>query len=272
MSWDAFICHASEDKENFVRPLANELRNKGLVIWYDEFTLQVGDSLRGSIDKGLAESGYGIVVLSPDFFRKRWPQQELNGLAAREIKERKVILPIWHNISLDEVASYSPMLADRIATRSSDGLPRVVGELLKVIQPELIVYHSPAGELAGSLQDQAWRHPLQPLTKANLIAYEQNMEPGIDWNAFVLGQYDQLRRLFVHTMGQLIEAIEDIHARAELDDIYGRLLGRRADPVGIFAYQPFIFLLGAFGRELVEQAVLASPEYRERKTRLTAGR
>lgn len=71
MTWDAFICHASEDKESFVRPLAEELSRRGLRIWYDEFTLKVGDSLRKSIDRGLAESDYGIVVLSPNFFQKK---------------------------------------------------------------------------------------------------------------------------------------------------------------------------------------------------------
>ena len=272
MTWDAFISHASEDKESFVRSLANELRSKGLVIWFDEFTLQVGDSLRESIDRGLAGSNYGIVVLSPDFFRKRWPQQELNGLVAREITEHKVILPIWHNISHDEVARYSLILADRFAVKSSDGLQNVVSKLLEVIRPELGIDRSIASTLPEPPRDQTWREPLQPVTRANLIAYERNTEPGINWDVYVLGHYDQLRKLFVHTMGQLIEAVEDTHARAELDDIYNRLLGRRVDPIGIFAFQPFIFLLGAFGRQLVEQAVLASPEYRERKAKLDTGR
>jgi hypothetical protein len=44
--WDLFICHASEDKDGFVRPLAETLRTKGLKVWYDEFTLTLGDSLK----------------------------------------------------------------------------------------------------------------------------------------------------------------------------------------------------------------------------------
>jgi TIR domain len=70
--WDVFISHASEDKD-FVRPLAEVLQKSGLSVWYDEFALKVGDSLRRKIDEGLAKSRYGIVILSHAFFTKNWP-------------------------------------------------------------------------------------------------------------------------------------------------------------------------------------------------------
>ena len=70
MKWDVFISHASEDKEAIARPLAEALEGRGLLVWFDEFTLAVGDSLRRSIDHGLANSRFGIVILSP-FFLKR---------------------------------------------------------------------------------------------------------------------------------------------------------------------------------------------------------
>jgi hypothetical protein len=94
MEWDVFISHASEDKESFVRPLAKRLQERGLRVWFDEFTLTVGDSIRRSIDSGLARSRYGIVVISPDFLQKEWPQKELDGLVAREIDGVKAILPV----------------------------------------------------------------------------------------------------------------------------------------------------------------------------------
>lgn len=134
LEWDAFICHASEDKKSFVRPLSNALRKKGLKIWYDEFTLKVGDSLRRSIDYGLANSRYGIVVLSPDFFEKEWPQKELDGLVAREIDGEKVILPIWHSVTKAEVKKYSLTLADKVAARSSEGLDTVIKKLMEIIK------------------------------------------------------------------------------------------------------------------------------------------
>ena len=115
IGYDAFISHASEDKASLVRPLARALEKMGFRIWYDEFELRVGDSLRQSIDKGLVNSRYGIVILSRSFFEKNWPQYELNGLTAREIEGHKVILPVWHNITKEEVLSYSPSLADKVA-------------------------------------------------------------------------------------------------------------------------------------------------------------
>jgi hypothetical protein len=103
-------------------------------VWYDAFTLKMGDSLRRSIDKGLANSRYGVVVLSPSFFAKEWPQKELDGLVAREVEGEKVILPIWHNVSREEVCRYSPTLADRVAASSADGTDVVVAKILEAIQ------------------------------------------------------------------------------------------------------------------------------------------
>ncbi len=132
--WDVFISHASEDKDTFVRQLATELRERGILVWYDEFTLTIGDSLRKSIDKGLAQSRYGVVVLSPHFFNKNWPQDELNGLVVRERNGEKVILPIWLDVDQDYVAKYSPIIADRIAAKASDGMEKVISGLLEVIR------------------------------------------------------------------------------------------------------------------------------------------
>jgi hypothetical protein len=84
MNWDVFISHASEDKAVVAKPLADMLQAKGLKVWYDEYTLSIGDNLRRSIEQGLAGSRYGIVVLSPNFFAKKWTQLELDGLFALE--------------------------------------------------------------------------------------------------------------------------------------------------------------------------------------------
>ena len=132
--WDAFICHASEDKEDFVRALAEGLRARGLKVWYDEFTLTLGDSLRRSIDRGLARSRFGVVVISPDFLRKEWPQKELDGLVAREVAGVKVILPVWHKITGDEIRRISPTLADRLTVSSDRGLAHVITELMRAIE------------------------------------------------------------------------------------------------------------------------------------------
>src|SRR5271157_117540 len=128
-TWDVFVCHASEDKEEIVRPLASALQASGLHVWYGETTLKVGDSFRQAIDRGLAASRYGIVVLSHNFFAKKWPQQELDGLFSKEVAGMKIILPVWHKITESEVRVYSPILAGRIAAQSDTDLRVLVKQL-----------------------------------------------------------------------------------------------------------------------------------------------
>lgn len=117
--YDFFISHASEDKDGFVRELAEVLHVGGAKVWYDEFSLRVGDSLRRNIDRGLTNSRFGVVVLSEAFFRKEWTNKELDGLVALETQGQMRILPIWHKVSKDEVARYSPTLADKVALNTS---------------------------------------------------------------------------------------------------------------------------------------------------------
>ncbi len=128
--YDLFISHASEDKDDFVRPLAETLQELGVKVWYDEFTLKVGDSLRRNIDSGLRNSKYGTVVLSADFIKKEWTNYELDGLVAREMNGHKMILPIWHKISKTDVINYSPNLADKVALNTSISTIQEIAEQL----------------------------------------------------------------------------------------------------------------------------------------------
>jgi len=115
-----FVSHATEDKEELVRPLAGALEAEGLVVWYDETALRIGDSLRRKIDEGLAKSRFGVVVLSHAFFKKNWPQYELDGLVTREQAGTQMILPLWHNISKSELIAISPSLADKVALSTAN--------------------------------------------------------------------------------------------------------------------------------------------------------
>ncbi len=132
--WDVFISHASEDKAEVALPLAERLQAEKLRVWLDSFELTVGDSLRQSIDRGLAGSRFGIVIISPGFLQKHWPQRELDGLAAREAAGAKVILPVWHGVDEAAVRAHSPTLAGRLAVKMEKGLDHVVSELLRAIR------------------------------------------------------------------------------------------------------------------------------------------
>lgn len=118
--YDVFISHASEDKDEVARPLAEALRNNGLSVWYDEFELKIGDSLRRKIDKGIANSNFGVIVISRDFISKGWTNYELDGLITRAVNGEQTMLPVWHNVTKREVINYSPSLADKLARSTTD--------------------------------------------------------------------------------------------------------------------------------------------------------
>lgn len=123
-----FICHATEDKPSFVRELAEALRER-YDVWYDEYSITLGDSLRQKIDSGLRKCDFGIVVLSKAFFEKDWAQKELDALLTLESGSRKIILPIWKGVTLEDVKRFSPLLAGRFAVKASLGIDAVVSAI-----------------------------------------------------------------------------------------------------------------------------------------------
>lgn len=131
---DVFISHASEDKAAFARPLYEALAARRVTAWFDQATLELGDSLRRKIDEGLAGCRFGVVILSPSFLAKEWPQRELDALVARETAAgKKAILPVLHNLSIAELATRSPLLADRLSADSSAGVEAVADEIAAVV-------------------------------------------------------------------------------------------------------------------------------------------
>lgn len=132
MKYDAFICHATEDKNEIVRPLAFSLIKRGYQIWYDESSLVLGASLRREIDEGLKKSRKGIIILSPAFFSKRWSAYELDGLLQLELNSDEMkIIPIWHNVSKKDVLNFSPTLADKFACSTEKGIEVVANAISK---------------------------------------------------------------------------------------------------------------------------------------------
>ena len=128
-----FISHASEDKDHVARPLAEYLTERRIDVWYDEYSLKPGDSLRESIDKGISTCDYGAVILSHAFFSKRWPKSELDAIFGMDLEsDRRFIFPIWHQITAKEVMKYSPMVASRVALDSSVGINEIVEQFLSI--------------------------------------------------------------------------------------------------------------------------------------------
>lgn len=185
-----FVCHASDDKERFVRPLATELLRLGLRVWFDEFALHPGDSLRESIDRGLRTSRTCVVVLSPRFFGRSWPEWELSGIVQRHLHANdSVLLPIWLEVSSSDVRNHSPALADLVAIRADSDIPRVATQLAAVIRPLPVpIVHDPE-EIARRVVDLLIeslepRHPAGSL-RASLRIREDNVLVEVAASGFV---------------------------------------------------------------------------------------
>ena len=139
MKYDVFISHASEDKDLIVRPLVTMLEELSVRVWYDEFSLKFGDSLSASIDKGLLESRFGIVVLSKSFLKKNWTDYEYRSLLSRQMNGQRIIIPLWYDITKEEVLSFSPYLADIFAGNvTPDNLQKTILSILKVVRPDIL--------------------------------------------------------------------------------------------------------------------------------------
>jgi hypothetical protein len=134
--WDVFISYSGEDKAT-AGELAAELEALDIRAWFAKTELTIGMGLRRSIDHGLAHSRFGVVLMSHSFFKREWPQRELDGIVALQVGGRQRVLPIWHGLSHDDMLEYSPTLADTVAARTSDStIKEIAAEIARVVRGE----------------------------------------------------------------------------------------------------------------------------------------
>jgi hypothetical protein len=131
----AFISHDSRDKDAIARPIAVGLAGLMCPVWFDEFSLKVGDRLRESIERGLREARKCILVITPNFIANHgWTREEFNAIFTRELVDgADVILPVWHDVSRDQVFEFSPVLANRFAVNWNVGQQEAVRRLKRAI-------------------------------------------------------------------------------------------------------------------------------------------
>lgn len=132
----AFLSHDSRDKDEIANPIARGFIKNAFPIWYDEYSLKPGDSLRESIENGLKKCKKCIVIISPNFISNTgWTKTEFNSVFTREIfKNENVFIPIWHNVTKEQVYEYSPSLADKFALDSSIGADQLVHKLIATLK------------------------------------------------------------------------------------------------------------------------------------------
>ncbi len=119
--YDVFLSHASADKLDYVEDLKQTLEILGIDVFYDKDTIEWGDKWKEKIYEGLEKSEFAIIVISEHFFGREWTEEELKNLLERQNAEgQKLILPIVHNITTDELKEKYPAVADIQAIESKD--------------------------------------------------------------------------------------------------------------------------------------------------------
>lgn len=133
MKNDLFISHATPDKEKFVRPLVVALIERGVLsLWYDEFNISVGNSISEAINKGLKNSRYFVVIISPDYIKRYWTGREFNGAQ----NQRKRFIPILHEFSVKQFENYSFGMSDILCLNSSIGPDRVAEAIVAKLRED----------------------------------------------------------------------------------------------------------------------------------------
>lgn len=132
----AFISHDSRDKIAIAKPIAMGLSKVMCPVWFDEFSLNVGDNLRKSIELGIKESKKCILILSKHFLSNSgWTKTEFDSIFTRElVEERNIILPVWVDVTKKDIYEYSPSLANKVAVKWSEGEAEVIRKIHKELK------------------------------------------------------------------------------------------------------------------------------------------
>lgn len=130
-----FISHASEDKQPFVRNLAEALKSEDIDVWYDEYEIKPGMSIRESVDIGLASCDAGLIILSQNFFKKKWTIWELNGFIQKMLNGSAMLIPVLYNIKHENLLQISPSLSDILALSSEEGIVAIAQKVRDMLYP-----------------------------------------------------------------------------------------------------------------------------------------
>lgn len=119
--YDVFISHANQDKEELIEELYQSLQKLGISIFYDKESLEWGDNWKERILNGTKKAEFAIIVISENFFDREWTERELSEFLNRQNRNgQKLILPIIHNITNEQLKSKYPNVADIQVIDSSD--------------------------------------------------------------------------------------------------------------------------------------------------------
>ncbi|NIJ42355.1 hypothetical protein FHS78_002649 [Parvibaculum indicum] len=150
-----YLAHASEDKA-IAKPLAEGLVQRGIDVWYDNWEIGPGDSLRRKMEEGLGDCTHFVVLLTARSMKKPWVQEEIDAGLMRTVEGSAKFIGLRHELDL---SSLSPFLRTRLT-------------------PELKLGNDGLEELAGHIYGVSKKPPLGEAPR-----YIQQHEPGSSWSS-----------------------------------------------------------------------------------------
>ena len=135
IEYDVFLSHSNLDKEEFVSELSDKLEGREIKVFEDVKVFKMGQSQTDMMNMGILNSRFVVIFLSPNFIKSGWSDYEFKSFLNREINEKRIIiLPIWHNVSYDDVRDYNPFLVDKFALDTKKyTLDEIVDSIYQVV-------------------------------------------------------------------------------------------------------------------------------------------
>ncbi len=132
---DVFLCHAWDDRKGAAKELHDLLESRGVSVWFSEKDVLLGATLLREIDKGLAKSRVGIVLVTPALLSRVVGEgiadKELSALLARDL-----LVPIVHNTTYEDLREVSPLLGSRSGlSTAEEPMADVATKLTELLAP-----------------------------------------------------------------------------------------------------------------------------------------
>jgi hypothetical protein len=130
---DVFLCHAWDDRKGAAKELHDLLESRGVSVWFSEKDVLLGSALLREIDRGLAKSRVGIVLVTPALLKRL----ESEGIADKELSAllaRDLLVPIIHNTTYEDLREVSPLLGSRSGlSTSEESLTDIAAKLAELV-------------------------------------------------------------------------------------------------------------------------------------------
>jgi TIR domain len=132
---DVFLCHAWDDRQGSAKILHDQLESLGVSVWFSEKDVRLGSTLIREIDKGLAKSRVGIVLVTPALLQRLKGEgiadMELSALLARDL-----LVPIVHDTTYEALREVSPLLGSRSGLSTAENtMANIAAKLAELVTP-----------------------------------------------------------------------------------------------------------------------------------------